>query len=128
TPAAHGAGSAVALSPSDPARVVFGASTGWVYQTPNALTSDKTTDWVATQPRSGYLSHLEFDPGNPSTLYATYSQFLTNPSQSHVYKTTDGGATWTGIDSGAGVETGIPDIPVFALIVDPQNTQNLYLG
>jgi hypothetical protein len=127
-PPADGSVSAIAISPSDPTRVVFGTSTGWIYQTANALTSDKTTDWVGTQPRSGYLSHLEFDPGNPGTLYATYSQFLTNPSQSHVYKSTDGGATWTGIDSGAGGDTGIPDIPVFTLIVDPQNTSTLYLG
>jgi hypothetical protein len=127
-PAANGSVSAIAISPSDPTHVVFGTSTGYVYQTPNALTSDKTTDWVATQPRSGYLSHLEFDPGNSSILYATYSQFLANTSQSHVYRSTNGGATWTGIDSGAGGATGLPDIPVFTLIVDPQNTSTLYLG
>ena len=121
-PMANGSVSAIAVSPSDPNRVVFGTSTGWVYQAANALTSDKTTDWAGSQPRSGYLSHLEIDPKNSILVYATYSQFLANPSQSHVYKSTDGGATWKGIDSG------LPDIPVFTLIVDPQNTSTLYLG
>jgi hypothetical protein len=126
--AANGSVSAITVSSSDHTKVVFGTSTGYVYQTPNALTSDKTTDWTASQPRAGYLSHLEFDPGNPNILYATYSQFLANPSQHHVYKSTDGGATWTGLDSGASATTSLPDIPVFTLLVDPRNTQNLYLG
>jgi hypothetical protein len=34
--------------------------------------------------------------------------------------------TWRGLD-GSG-DTGIPDLPVHALIVDPTNTQRLYVG
>jgi len=127
-PPLNGSVSAIAISPSDPNRVVFGTSTGVVYQSANALSADKTTDWSASQPRPGFLSYLAFDPTNASIVYATYSQFLTNSSQSHVYKSTDGGATWTGIDAGAGGTTSLPDIPVFTIIVDPQNTSNLYLG
>src|SRR5260370_16142183 len=123
-----GSVSVIAISASDPNRVVFGTSTGFVYRSNAALSSDKATDWDATQPRLGYLSHLAIDPSNPDVIYATYSNFLSNSSQSHVYKSTDGGASWTGIDSGAGGATGIPDIPLFTLIVDPQNPSTLYLG
>jgi BNR/Asp-box repeat. len=127
-PSASGSVSAIAISASDPNRVVFGTSTGFVYRSSAALSADQSTDWDVSQPRSGYLSHLTIDPSNPDIVYATYSNFLANLSQSHVYKSTDGGARWTGIDSGAGGSTGLPDIPVFTLIVDPQNPSTLYLG
>ena len=39
---------------------------------------------------------------------------------------TDGGRTWAGID-GTGT-TGIPDLPVHVVIVDPTNTARLYAG
>src|SRR5262249_10786232 len=78
------------------------------------------------QPRSGFVSHLAFDPVRPEIVYATYSQFKTSSAQNHVYKSMNGGATWIGID-GSG-STGLPDIPVFTILVDPQNPSNLYLG
>src|SRR5439155_10335188 len=67
-------------------------------------------------------------PAGPSLGYAHSNQFQPNTLMSHAYKSWDGGASWTGIDAGAGGDTGLPDIPVFSLIVDPQNTSNLYLG
>jgi len=127
-PSVSGSVSAIAISASDPNRVLFGTSTGFVYRSNAALSSDQSTDWDVSQPRIGYLSHLAIDPSNPDIVYATYSNFLSNSSQSHVYKSMDGGASWTGIDSGAGGSTGLPDIPVFTLIVDPQNPSTLYLG
>jgi hypothetical protein len=90
------------------------------------LSSDKNTIWEASQPRSGFVSHLAFDPAGPEIVYATYSQFKTTAAQNHVYKSVDGGATWTGID-GAG-SAGLPDIPVFTILVDPLNGSNLFLG
>jgi hypothetical protein len=124
--AASGSVSAIAISPSDPNRVLFGTSAGLIFRGTSALTSDKTTRWLSAQPRSGYLSRLAFDPQNPDVVYATYSQYKTLASQSHVYKSTDGGANWVGID-GAGASS-IPDIPVFSVIVDPRNPSSLYLG
>jgi len=41
-----------------------------------------------------------------------------------VWKTTDGGKTWIPID-GDGTPA-LPDIPVHAVIVDPDHHQNLY--
>lgn len=118
--------SAIAVSPQDPNSMVFGTSGGVVYRSTNALAADKTSVWQSSQPRAGYVSRLVFDPGNANVVYATYSQFKSLATQSHVYKSIDGGANWIGID-GTGT-TGIPDIPVFSLVVDPQNTATLYLG
>jgi hypothetical protein len=125
-PAAGGSISAIGISPSDPDRVVFGTSGGFIYRASNALSSDKNSVWEMSQPRTGFVSHLAFDPARPEIVYATYSQFKTAAEQNHVYKSTDSGATWKGID-GSG-STGLPDIPVFTIVADPQNGSILYLG
>src|SRR6266567_2342224 len=54
--------------------------------------------------------------------YATYSSF----GGTHVWRSVDGGATWTGLD-GSGL-TGLPDVPVHSLVVNPGNTSELYVG
>src|SRR4029077_8093660 len=54
--------------------------------------------------------------------YATYSTF----GGTHVWKSTDGGATWRGID-GTGTRK-IPDIPVHVLVVDPHQPSHLFAG
>jgi hypothetical protein len=54
--------------------------------------------------------------------YATYSTF----GVPHVWKSVDGGATWTPID-GSGV-TGIPDVPVHTIAIDPANAARLFVG
>ena len=43
-----------------------------------------------------------------------------------MYRSTDGGVTWTGID-GTGA-SGLPDVPVESLLVDPADSTRLYLG
>jgi photosystem II stability/assembly factor-like uncharacterized protein len=125
-PSNAGSISYIAVSPTDPNHAAFGTSQGFLFTSTSATTTGNTVAWTSTQPRTGFVSSVTYDPTNPNTIYVTYSQYKQNSSQSHVYQSTDGGATWTGID-GSG-STGLPDIPVFALIVDPQNPSSLYLG
>jgi hypothetical protein len=125
-PSSAGRISAVAISPADPGHVVFGTSKGLIFYSSGALSATKDTVWDSVQPRTGYLSHLEFDPADPHLVYATYSQYNQKAGQSHVYRSTDGGATWTGID-GSG-ETGLPDVPFWNVIIDPLSPSTLYLG
>ena len=68
------------------------------------------------------MSSLAFDPNNSNIAYATYSTF----GGEHVFKSTNMGASWTPID-GTGA-TGIPDIPVHSVVVDPNNSQRIYVG
>jgi uncharacterized protein (TIGR03437 family) len=77
-------------------------------------------------PRAGNVAHIEFDPNQPNTVYATYTTFNAAPGDNHVYRSTDGGITWTGID-GAG-SAGLPDIPVETILIDPADSTRLYLG
>jgi hypothetical protein len=125
-PAAAGSISAIAISPADPARVLFGTSRGFVFRSSSALSTGADAAWESVQPRTGYLSHVEFDPHDPNLVYATYSQYNQEAAQSHVYRSTDGGATWEGID-GSGL-AGLPDVPVWTVLIDPQYSSTLYLG
>jgi PKD repeat protein len=115
---------AIAVAPTDGNYVLFGRSSGIVSRTTTGLTNTSTTVWsqVLPTPAQAFNSWLTFDPANKNVAYATYSSF----GVPHVWKSTDAGATWASID-GAG-STGIPDIPVHCIVVDPGNTSRLYVG
>lgn len=114
--------STIAVFPTDSDRVLAGTSEGWIYRSTSARTATKDTVWASAQPRKGFVSSVAFDPSDPNVVYATYSNF----GGVHVWKSTDGGATWTGID---GVGRGaLPDLPVNAIAVDPEDEKILYLG
>lgn len=118
--------SAIAVAPTNANIVLAGMSDGFVHRTNAGLTSNAGTVWPFSQPRDGFVSSLTFDPANANIAYATYASFNSLPTDRHVYKSTDAGATWTGID-GAG-STGIPDIPVHSIVIDPANPAKLYIG
>ncbi len=118
--------SAIGVSPKDGNRVLAGVESGQIYRSNQALTTDAATTWQSVRPRFGYVSWLTWDPVDPNVAYATYSSFNGSATDKHVYKSTDAGLTWTGID-GTGT-SGIPDIPVHCLLVDPRKTNVLYVG
>jgi uncharacterized protein (TIGR03437 family) len=119
--------SAVAVSPFDSNTVVFGATDGNIYHSTSALSTTGSTPWASSRPRSTMVSWIAFDPSNHGVVYATYSAYRNgNPNVSHVYKSVDDGATWTGID-GIG-STALADIPIHTVIVDLNNSSTLYVG
>ena len=63
---------------------------------------------------------LTIDPDDHDVVYASFSGF----SPDNLWRTTDGGATWTDI-TGAGA-TGLPDAPVRDLDIHPDNANFLY--
>ncbi|HVR98311.1 MAG TPA: hypothetical protein VMW27_16980 [Thermoanaerobaculia bacterium] len=113
--------SAIGISPLTGNRVIAGTSEGYLLRSSAALNANNA-DWPAVRPRQGYVSSVAFDPRNETVAYATYATF----GGTHVWKTTDGGATWTGLDgSGSGR---LPDVPVHVIVVDPNQSTRLYLG
>jgi hypothetical protein len=120
--AGNGSVSAIAVAPTNSNNVLAGMSDGYIHRTDIGLSTTSLTVWPVVQPRPGYVSSLNFDPVNASVAYATYSTF----GGTHVWRSADAGASWTGID-GLGL-TGIPDIPVHSIVVDPANTSRLYVG
>ena len=104
---------AVAQSPADP-DVLFAATDHGVY-----ATFDGGRHWEL---RSGGLSvgriwSLAFDPVDPLTIYSGG----TWQADWHVYKTTDGGATW--LPAWSGIPTGLE---IRDVIVDPINPDVVY--
>jgi hypothetical protein len=63
------------------------------------------------------INALAIDPANPSILYA-------GPYQDKMYKSTDGCQTWKSAGSGSLPNQTI----VYAIAVDPQNDNNVYIG
>jgi photosystem II stability/assembly factor-like uncharacterized protein len=119
--------SAIAIAPTNSNRVLVGLSGstvggGFIHRNDAALTSNSATVWPGVQPRAGFVSWVTFDPADENVAYATYTTF----GGFHVYKSTDAGATWASID-GAGA-TAIPDVPVHCIVVDPSDSQRLYIG
>ena len=74
--------------------------------------------WQSSKPRDGWVSWIAFDPFDAAVVYATYAGF----GGTHLWKSTDGGATWSPLGSD------LPDIPVHSIAVDPARRERLYLG
>ncbi|MHC4350745.1 MAG: hypothetical protein ACYS15_19760 [Planctomycetota bacterium] len=76
------------------------------------------TDITGTLP-DRYPGDMTVDPTDPATVYLTLSGF----GSSHVFKSTNYGATWTDIDQGV-----LPDVPTTAVVVDPLFPDHVYIG
>jgi hypothetical protein len=113
----------IAVAPTDSNRVLIGGYFGRVHRSTSALTADGSTVWASAQVSSqGFVSGVTFDPHDPNVAYATVSTFTFQ----HVWRSSDGGATWTPID-GTG-STALPDVPVHVILVDPHDSARLYIG
>jgi photosystem II stability/assembly factor-like uncharacterized protein len=120
--------SAFAVAPGDSNYVyVGGASSGTVWRNTAALTANSTTVWPSSIPRvNGYVSGLAVDPADKMRVYATVSTYSFGISVGHVFRSTNGGVSWTNID-GSGANS-IPDVPAHSIAVDPNNSSRLYVG
>lgn len=114
--------SAVAVSPRSSQVVMTGATTGEIAWTRNGLDAPASVTLQSRRPRDGWVTSVAFDPHSENVWYATYGNF----GGAHVFRSSDGGNTWQSLD-GTGA-TALPDIPVHSLVVDPDDSQRIYLG
>lgn len=112
----------IAVAPSNPDAVLAGLHDGTIHRTDRARTSTASTSWASSKPRDGFVTSVAFDPHDARVAYATYGGF----GGSHVFRSDDGGASWRPIDGDG--SAAIPDIPVHALVVDPDYPVRLYAG
>jgi hypothetical protein len=111
--------SAIGISPQDDTVRIVGLENGQVWATTSG--SSTLTNITGTIPAK-YIARAVIDPNNKFTAYVTLDGYGT---PSHVWKTTNLNAatpTWTA------ASTGIPDVPVNALVVDPSNSNDVYVG
>ncbi len=114
----HGIGA----HPTNGNRLATASKGGNVVITTNAFGSVTTRNLTALVPASGSRTWK----GNNSNVAWVDNNILfaasvsTAPNSIHVARTTDGGATW------AAAETGLPDLPVVKIVVDPGDPNTLY--
>ncbi len=126
--------STIAAAPGNSNTIYVGSDNGEI-----EVTSNGGTSWAsiatATLPARA-VTQVAVDPSAAATAYAVFSgfgtcaTFCTGPT-GHVFKTVNGtaGAATTWVDI-SGTTTKLPDIPVNAIVVDPNDaTHNtLYVG
>ncbi|HJQ04470.1 MAG TPA: hypothetical protein VJ872_03445 [Nocardioides sp.] len=106
--------------------VYAGTDEGWIQVSPDAATADNPS-WhrvgVGTLPNRP-VDQIAVDKSNWRIAYAAYGGFgaATPGNSGHLFATSDGGAHWTNIS------TGLPDVPINSVVLDPSDSKTLYVG
>lgn len=108
--------------------VLYGVTgyTSLAYRSTNAMAAAGSVTWTridAGLPNL-YLGDVAVHPTNADIAYVGTAGF--SPS-SGVYKTTDGGSSWTFM-KGASDETKLPDVPVGAIAIWEKNPDVVFVG
>ena len=109
--------SALTISPHSNDVIFIGSSRGTMQRTTNGL-----ADWTNLTFGRGLpnraVTDIMFSRNDPNTVYASYSGFFTD----HIFKSTDLGDTWVSIS------TDLPDIPINALELHPDDENIIFAG
>ena len=132
---------AIAIATGDSDTVIDGAASGQIRRTTVGTTatsaSPLATTWLQSfTPRGngfGGISWVEYAPTNKLIVYATVSNFNSASSGDgfgHVFKSSDGGATWALADGNQtpANPNAIPDIPAHSIAIDEANANRVYVG
>jgi photosystem II stability/assembly factor-like uncharacterized protein len=114
----------IGLSPTDPNTIWVGTDDGHVQ-----VTHDGGKTWtdvsrnIAGLKPWGRLQQIGVSPFDPNSCYIAYDRHEMNDDHPYVFKTHDGGKTWTEIDAG------LPDnYPAHVIREDPNHRGLLALG
>jgi photosystem II stability/assembly factor-like uncharacterized protein len=113
--------SAIAVAPGNSDAIWVGDNDGSLYKTSNGTSDSPAWSQVLGLP-SRYVTRITIDKNDNQIVYVTFGGF----SPDNVWRTTDGGATWSDI-TGSGL-TGLPDLPVRSLVINPNNSDWIYIG
>jgi len=111
----------VAPSPVDPLTIWAGTDDGLVHVTRDGgktwkkVTPPGIADWTK-------ISLIEAGHSDAGTAYAAVNGIRIDDMHPHIYKTHDGGASWTAIDAG------LPDDPINVIREDPKRKGLLLAG
>jgi photosystem II stability/assembly factor-like uncharacterized protein len=108
----------VAVAPSDTNIIYVGTDDGNIQ-----MTTDEGASWnlVSSSLPVRWITHLEVDPRDAMSVYATLSGYRYHDNAKHVYHSPDGGNTWNDISGN------LPDVPCNDLLMDTTYS-TLYLA
>lgn len=115
----------LAIAPSSPATIWAARRLNRFYNVPSAVTrsTDGGSTWSsypAGYPDSLYITDIETDHANPDVAWITLAGF---ESGEKVYKTTNGGLTWSNITQN------LPNLPVNTVVLHQNNAHHpVYVG
>jgi len=119
--------SAIATAKSDSNVVWVGHNNGQVYKTVNGLAASPS--WTTIDNNGGtnpfpnrYVGRIAVAPTNANIVYVGLGGF----NGDNLWKTTNGGSTWTDA-TGAGA-TGLPSAPIRGIAVDPTDPNIVWVG
>ncbi len=115
--------SIVAVAPSDSNTIYAGSNDSVLTFTNNAL-SGTASNWFGLTLTTRAVTDIKVDATTSATAYATCGGFsgFNSDTAGHVFKTTNGGNTWTDISGD------LPNIPVTSIAIDPDVANTYYVG
>ncbi len=121
---------AIAIDPTNPKMVWVGTGEPWTRNSVSIgngvyKTTDGGDNWTFVGlPESERIAKIVVDPTAPDTVYVCVPGKLWSDSDERgVYKTTDGGKTWTKVLAGGNLSTGCS-----MMAMDPKDPKVLYAG
>ena len=116
---------AIAVAPSSSNTVYVGTGDSHLWVSNNALLGTSATFMnhsAGLPPR--VITDIAVHPTTPTTAYVTFSGFkgFSGDTKGHVFRTTNGGATWTDISSD------LPNTPVNAIVINPAAPAQVFVG
>jgi hypothetical protein len=111
---------AVSVSKTAPATIYVGTDTGRLWKTENM--GGAWTEFTDKGLPKRWVTRVAIDPDDENTAYATFSGFRNGEDAAHVYRTTDGGDSWTNISGN------LPNAPVNDVVLDSDNARDIYVG
>ena len=114
--------STIAVSPQDDNYRIFGRRDGSIFYT---TTGANPMTALAGIPAK-FVARAKFDPSNKNTAYIALGGYFggTTVAQSHIWKIANLNTT----PAVTALNSGLPDIPVNAFAIDPDDGNNLFAG
>lgn len=109
----------IAVAPTNSNVIYVGTDDSHIW-----VSSDNGSSWneISAGLPERWVTRVAVDPSDENIVYATFSGLKWRDPQSHVFRSTDKGSSWTDISSN------LPDAPVNAFAVDNIISTVLYLG
>lgn len=109
----------IAVAPSNGQVIYVGTDDARVWRTTNGGGAWQNLSLGLPQ---RWVTRVAVDPTNADIAYVAHSGYRNDSPLAHLHRTTDGGASWTPISSE------LPEAPVNAFALDPENPSILYAG